>query len=83
MSYPKKLLQEAMQNDPTMLTILWDLLKNLSVEGLLLEGRTYGGGLHKMQPKELASVLVENLPEAFLAAMNAYQDLWQILIVSL
>ena len=33
-------------------------LNSLAVEHLLGEGRVYGGGLHKLEPKELANVAV-------------------------
>lgn len=43
-----------------------DLLNNVRLEDLLGEGRIYGGGLHKLEPKELANVpaaaVVELLP---------------------
>ena len=76
--YPKKNLQEAIDKDDKILIKLWEKLKNLPLESLLIEGRTYGGGLHKMEPKELANVLIENWPEILLETIDApytHQDL--------
>ncbi|HEY1354260.1 MAG TPA: N-6 DNA methylase [Ktedonobacteraceae bacterium] len=75
--YPKKDLQEAINKDTRVLIKFWENLKNLSPENLLIEGRTYGGGLHKMEPNELANVLIKNLPEILLQTTEVRQDLWQ------
>jgi hypothetical protein len=39
---------------------LWQELNLLSAEQLIGEGRTYGGKLHKLEPKELANVRIDN-----------------------
>lgn len=36
---------------------VWKALSSLTAEELTGEGRVYGGGLHKLEPKELANVL--------------------------
>ncbi|HEY1351837.1 MAG TPA: N-6 DNA methylase [Ktedonobacteraceae bacterium] len=68
---PRTGLLEALRSDPGVLGELWERLKSLSVEDLLREGRTYGGGLHKMEPGELANVLLRDLPEVLRAALEA------------
>ena len=35
---------------------VWEALNTLTPGQLLSEGRVYGGGLHKLEPKELANV---------------------------
>lgn len=54
--YPKPVLEYALKKDDTLLRRIWIALNNLPSESLLEEGRVYGGGLHKLEPKELARV---------------------------
>jgi adenine-specific DNA-methyltransferase len=41
----------------------WKLLNDITLDQLLGEGRVYGGGLHKLEPKELANVPVPKIAE--------------------
>ncbi len=72
MLYPKPDLAEAIINHPELTPILWTALNSISVETLKASGRSYGGGLHKTEPKELgqvsADVLVQVL-QPYLPAM--------------
>jgi len=54
--YPKPILAEAVARNRTLLRHVWRVLNNLCPESLLGEGRVYGGGLHKLEPNELANV---------------------------
>jgi hypothetical protein len=54
--YPKPVLARAMARDQTLIRRVWQALNALSPDALLGEGRVYGGGLHKLEPKELANV---------------------------
>jgi hypothetical protein len=54
--YPTPLLARAMKNDKTLIRKLWRVLNTISIEQLLSEGRVYGGGMFKLEPKELANV---------------------------
>jgi hypothetical protein len=56
MLYPKPFLENACRKNPDLLRKIWAALNSLSAEHLLEEGRVYGGGLHKLEPKELAKV---------------------------
>lgn len=64
MLYPKPMLAEQLVRDPTAMRRLWHALNAIGRETLLNNGRVYGGGLHKLEPKELA-----NLPADALAAV--------------
>lgn len=54
--YPKHELQIRLVKDPELLDRIWQQLNQITPEALLGEGRVYGGGLHKLEPKELAKV---------------------------
>ncbi len=65
--YPKPSLAKFLKDSPESLKSIWEGLGQISVASLLSEGRVYGGGLHKLEPKELANAnadgLLESLPE--------------------
>ncbi len=54
--YPTPRLARALRNDSMLLRRIWQALNQIAPEQLLGEGRVYGGGLHKLEPKELANV---------------------------
>jgi len=59
--YPTLLMEKCIRKDPGLLHRVWAELNSLSPDALLDEGRVYGGGLHKLEPRELA-----NLPADFI-----------------
>ena len=63
MLYPKVVLQEAIAQTPDMMYEVWDALHNITANDLESEGRVYGGGLKKIEPKELANVKCPRLAE--------------------
>ncbi|HHQ4313705.1 TPA: Eco57I restriction-modification methylase domain-containing protein [Serratia fonticola] len=56
--YPKPALLLALQQDIDLIDKVWELLNAITIEDLVGEGRVYGGGLLKLEPKELAKVPV-------------------------
>ncbi len=67
--YPKPDLSRALALDPSLLRRVWEALNRITPERILGEGRVYGGGLHKLEPKELANVPVPEIA-ALLAEVN-------------
>ncbi len=59
--YPKKPLAEAIMAKPELKESLWRALKAIKSEALTGEGRVYGGGLYKMEPRELGNVSAESI----------------------
>lgn len=66
--YPTPLMSCEMAKDPDLLRKVWSALNRISPEALMGEGRVYGGGLHKLEPRELSNVsaafLMDLLPHA-------------------
>ena len=56
MLYPKRFLAEYLGNDGTRREELWNMLLEISAEEITQAGRSYGGGLQKIEPKELGNV---------------------------
>jgi hypothetical protein len=68
--YPTPLLTRAIKNDQTLMRRIWERLNSLGIEQLLCEGRVYGGGMFKLEPRELANVdasaIAELIPDLHL-----------------
>ena len=77
MLYPKESLARVLENNPALKRQVWKFLNEICPKVMLGEGRVYGGGLHKLEPRELGNVpvreIAELLPEA---ALQPQQDLW-------
>lgn len=56
MLYPRDPLERAIAESPQLKRQVWDFLNSISSKEMLNEGRVYGGGLHKLEPKELGRV---------------------------
>lgn len=63
--YPTPLMARELGRDSTLLRRVWRALNQLPPEVLLGEGRVYGGGLHKLEPRELGNVPVAFLQDLF------------------
>lgn len=60
--YPKPMVAREMDRDPSLVRKIWRSLNEVSPSVLLGEGRVYGGGLNKLEPRELS-----NVPAVFIA----------------
>lgn len=69
MLYPEPLLAKQLARNPNLLRSLWQALNTIERETLLGSGRVYGGGMHKLEPKELGNVPADELAE--LAGLGA------------
>ncbi len=73
--YPKPFLARAVEKHPAIMRSAWKFLNEIAPKELLEHGRFYGGGLHKLEPKELrgfpAKDLVACLPEIGLLPRQA------------
>ena len=68
MLYPKSPIEHALQDSPELKRRVWAYLNEISAKAMLAEGRVYGGGLHKLEPRELGNVparfMLDLLPNA-------------------
>jgi len=63
MLYPKSRLQEALKKHPELEARVFEALQRIAPDQLVSEGRVYGGGLHKVEPKELAQIPARTILE--------------------
>ena len=61
MLYPKYQLSRLLEESPLLKRQIWEFLNDISPETMRDEGRVYGGGLHKLEPRELGNIPAEGL----------------------
>ena len=59
MLYPKPDLARLIEDKPDIANNLWEALNSIPPEVMTACGRVYGGGLYKIEPKELGKVTLE------------------------
>lgn len=78
--YPKIKLATEIRQNRSLLRRTWEALNQLSPDQLADEGRVYGGGLYKLEPRELAnvdaSVLVQLVPQLARCMESEQADLF-------
>lgn len=60
MLYPREKINKQL-NTSELLESIWQELNKIPISIMTQEGRTYGGGLHKLEPKELANVDISSV----------------------
>lgn len=64
MMYPKARLEALISSNPELIKPVWKALNSIPTQSLIHEGRVYGDGLHKLEPRELANAPADHLLEA-------------------
>lgn len=59
--YPLLWVSQALEREPGLAREVWQALKRISEEDMIQEGRVYGGGLHKLEPRELSKVPADEI----------------------
>jgi predicted RNA methylase len=59
--YPKQALAQMLVDKPDLKHAIWHSLQNIPVEKLIHEGRVYGGGLYKLEPRELSNLPIGDI----------------------
>lgn len=70
MLYPKPILTAWLSRDPELYRTVWTALSSITPEALIEAGRVYGGGLYKLEPKELANVPGDAVLDVLLRKRN-------------
>jgi hypothetical protein len=61
MLYPKMQVRDKIARDPNAKREILEILNRISGQMLKREGRVYGGGMHKIEPRELGRVPASEL----------------------
>lgn len=61
--YPRPFVAKAIAEAPERANDLLQILNDISLDKLRNSGRSYGGGLQKIEPKELRAVRISKIPE--------------------
>jgi adenine-specific DNA-methyltransferase len=64
MLYPRPSLSKLLKARPALNQAVWQALNQIPIAALVGEGRVYGGGLYKIEPKELGNAPAEGLVAA-------------------
>jgi adenine-specific DNA-methyltransferase len=64
MLYPMGPLRAALEQDADLHARVFEALQRITPTRLIREGRVYGGGLHKVEPKELAQIPAREVLES-------------------
>jgi hypothetical protein len=64
MLYPQGRLRDALNAQPELHARVFEALKRISPTEVISEGRVYGGGLHKVEPKELGRIPARGVLES-------------------
>jgi hypothetical protein len=75
MLYPKGPLRDALRERPELEAEIFEKLQGIGPEWFISEGRVYGGGLHKVEPRELAKVPAGALFEGLESILRRGQQL--------
>ncbi len=74
--YPKPWLQKMLHDQPALARVVWHYLNTIPISTLVDSGRTYGDGLHKLEPGELSRIPVNT----FMYTLSANTALSPVLL---
>lgn len=75
MLYPTARFRDYLANDPDGTSKVHQALLSISANALREGGRVYGGGLHKMEPKELAALPADDIVKLAPEVLGDFQQL--------
>lgn len=75
--YPRPFVADAIAEDPERANDLLEILNDISNDELRNSGRSYGGGLQKIEPKELRAVRISKIPDWVRLTRTEQTELFQ------
>jgi len=72
--YPKPHLEKELKHSPELSVKVLDALNQITGKAMLDEGRVYGGGMYKMEPRELANVPATEISQLFNGGLGKIQQ---------
>jgi len=72
--HPRPELEVALKTNPSLARQVWLILREIHPDTIVGEGRIYGGGLHKIEPKELARVPAQALARLLSGSLSPGKD---------
>ena len=76
--YPRPILARALAKGTHVAEAVFKALNQLSIHELISNGRVYGGGLHKLEPSELANLSAVSVAQAAGIEMNLNSDSYAV-----
>ena len=70
LAYPKTELGQALLAKPQLKKEIWTWLNSIAPDVVLGEGRLYGGGLHKIEPRELGNVPADGIEKLLKTSLS-------------
>ncbi|MEW6530178.1 MAG: SAM-dependent DNA methyltransferase [Thermodesulfobacteriota bacterium] len=72
--YPRPELEARLATDPSLTRQIWHILRTIHADTMMGEGRVYGGGLHKIEPKELSRVSAHTIAHLLSRSRSLRKD---------
>ena len=72
--YPKPIFYRLQESDPEISLQILEMLNSIESKELIKNGRVYGGGMYKLEPKELENVEI-NIPINLKKYVNSAKQL--------
>jgi adenine-specific DNA-methyltransferase len=74
--YPKPDVVAIIAKYPEMVAIFFEALNTITEKVMIEEGRVYGGGMHKLEPRELANVPAPEILRSITSDMRSILKWW-------
>jgi adenine-specific DNA-methyltransferase len=71
---PKPELERLLKDDAELYRRIWKALNSIAPEVLMGEGRVYGGGLYKLEPKELTNIPADAVLSVLPSIFSTYTE---------